>query len=604
MKEIHDLTPIRIENQEELLAVMVEIGREINEILSLDELLEKIAQLTRRFIDYQIFAILLVDEESHNLFFRFMIGYPEAIQGKHIKFGEGLVGTAAAHREPILVADVLKDPRYINVVEKVRSELAIPLISRNRVVGVLDIESPQANYFQPHHQKVLTLLASQLAVAIDNANLYENLAARSEMLETLHDIGKELSSILDLEQLLKRVADLLSRVFHYHIFSIMLVDEEDQTLKSRLSVKYNRDAVQKNKVPLGKGLVGSAVTKKKPLRINDVSKDPRYINLIPETRSELVVPLIYKDKAIGVFDLQSPSLNYFTPFHEQALMTLASHVAVAIENARLYERVVDAEARLDQELKFAREIQYSLMTDKFPEMPGLTIWAEFRPARILGGDLYDFFKYEDELLAVAIGDVSGKGAPAALYAALVSGILRTRATRRYSPAEMLRLMNVSLRQRAIEGRFMTLCYATYDAKTHVLKFSNSGAPPPILCKKRKAEVLSVEGFPLGMFDAAEYQEREVVIEPGDCLILYTDGLVEARDLRGEEFGYERLKEVLERTYQLKAKKVIERVFGEIEKFSLDNRTLDDQTIVVLKADEVDQFPTVEATSHTALSKTT
>src|SRR5215467_12766532 len=174
MKEIRDLTPIQIDNQEELLAVMVEIGREINEILSLDELLEKIAQLTRRFIDYQIFAILLVDEESQDLFFRFMIGYPEATQGKHIKFGEGLVGTAAAHREPILVADVLKDPRYIHVVEKVRSELAIPLISRNRVVGVLDIESPHANYFQPHHQKALTLLASQLAVAIDNANLYEN----------------------------------------------------------------------------------------------------------------------------------------------------------------------------------------------------------------------------------------------------------------------------------------------------------------------------------------------------------------------------------------------------------------------------------------------
>jgi sigma-B regulation protein RsbU (phosphoserine phosphatase) len=587
VKDIQTPTATQIDHEEELLAVMVEIGREINEILSLDELLEKIAQLTRRFIDYQIFAILLVDEESNDLFFRFTIGYPDTIEGKHIKFGEGLVGTAAQRREAVLVEDVSKDSRYISVVEEVRSELAIPLVSRNRVVGVLDIESPQANYFRPHHQKVLTLLASQLAVAIDNANLYENLAARNEMLETLHEIGKELSSILDLEQLLKKVAELLRRVFHYHIFSIMLVDEEDQTLKSRLSVKYNRDAIQKNRIPLGKGLVGSAVTKKKPLRINDVSKDPRYINLIPDTRSELVVPLIYKDKAIGVFDLQSPSLNHFTLFHEQALMTLASHVAVAIENARLYERVVEAEARLDRELKFAREIQYSLITNKFPEIPGLTIWAEFRPAQILGGDLYDFFMYEEDLLAIAIGDVSGKGAPAALYGALVSGILRTRATRKYSPAEMLRLVNVSLRQRAIEGRFMTLCFATYDAKTRLLKFSNSGAPPPILCKQGEAQLLTVEGFPLGMFDGAEYQEGEVVIEPGDCLIFYTDGLVEARDVRGEEFGSERMKEVLERNSKLKAKKIIESVFSEIEKFSLDNRKLDYQTIVVMKAEDAE-----------------
>src|SRR6266480_1592768 len=261
--------------QEELLAIMVELGREINAILSLDELLEKIAQLTKQFIDYQIFAILLVDDEDQDLFFRFTIGYPDSIRGKRVKFGEGLVGAAAERREPILVADVSKDPRYINVVDEVRSELAIPLISRNRVVGVLDIESPQPDYFRPHHQKVLTLLASQLAVAIDNANLYENLVAKTEMLETLHDIGKELSSILDLEQLLKKVAELLRRVFHYHIFSIMLVDEEDQTLKAHMSVKYNRDAIDRAKIPLGKGLVGSAVTKKKPVRINDVSKDPR-----------------------------------------------------------------------------------------------------------------------------------------------------------------------------------------------------------------------------------------------------------------------------------------------------------------------------------------
>jgi phosphoserine phosphatase RsbU/P len=201
----------RIENysQEQILALMAEISREINGIHSLDELLEKIAELCRHFIDYQIFAILLVDDSKQDLYWRFTIGYPEVIQGKHIQFGEGLVGTAAQRREPVLVPDVTKDQRYIDLVAGVRSELAIPLISRNRVVGVLDIESPQANYFQPSHQKVLTLLAAQLAVAIDNANLYENLVAKSEMLETLNEIGRELSSILDLEQLLKKVAELL-----------------------------------------------------------------------------------------------------------------------------------------------------------------------------------------------------------------------------------------------------------------------------------------------------------------------------------------------------------------------------------------------------------
>lgn len=567
----------------ELLSALVEIGRETSAILSLDDLLERIAEHTKRFIDYQIFAILLIDEDAGDLYFRFTLGYPEGVRGKRIPLGEGLVGQAAARREPVLVPDVSKDRRYIDVVEGVRSELAIPLIARNKVVGVLDIESPLPNYFKPQHQKVLTLLASQLAIAIDNANLYESLVAKSEMLETLHDIGKELSSILDLEQLLKRVAELLRRVFNYHIFSIMLVDEEEQVLKARLSVKYNRDAVEKSKVPLGKGLVGNAVTKKKALRINDVSKDPRYIQVIPDTRSEMVVPLIYKDKAIGAFDLQSPFLNYFTAFHEQALMTLASHVAVAIENARLYERVVAAEAKLDRELKIAREIQYSLIPDKFPDVPGITFAAEFRPARILGGDLYDFFSYGDDSVAIAIGDVSGKGAPAALYMALTSGILRTRAGRKLPPAEMLRLVNKSLRQRVIEGKFMTLCYVVYDAGKRNLRLANSGSPPPFLCRGGTAEVLTVEGFPLGMFDNAEYQEREVMIEPGDVLVFYTDGLSEARDIRGEEFGGERLKAVLEKNYKMEPRKLIDRIFDQIEKFCVDSRKFDDQTIVVLKA---------------------
>jgi sigma-B regulation protein RsbU (phosphoserine phosphatase) len=570
-------------SHEQLMTLMVEISREINAIHSLDELLEKIAELCRQFIDYQIFAILLVDESKNDLYWRFTIGYPEVIKGKHIQFGEGLVGTAAERKEPVLVADVTKDSRYIDLVEGVRSELAIPLISRNRLVGVMDIESPQPNYFQPSHQRVLTLLAAQLAVAIDNANLYENLLAKSEMLETLNEIGRELSSILDLEQLLKKVAELLQRVFRYHVFSIMLVDEEEQVLRSRLSVKFNRDAVEKSKIPLGKGLVGTAVSKKKSLLINDVTKDPRYIGTLPETRSELVVPLIYKGNAIGVFDLQSPFVNYFTQAHEETLAALASQVAVAIENARLYERVVAAEARLDRELKFAREIQYSLIPDKYPAIPGLTFWAEFRPARILGGDLYDFFPYEEDLVAIAIGDVSGKGAPAALYAALASGILRTRASRKYPPAQMLQLVNQSLRHRAIEGRFMSLCYAVYDARTRTLKFANSGAPPPILCKQGKTEVLSIPGFPLGMFDEAEYREVEVQLEPGDSVVFYTDGLSEARDLRGEEFGIERLSAAVEDNATLVVKKLVEKVFDQIERFTLDNRKYDDQTVVALKA---------------------
>jgi phosphoserine phosphatase RsbU/P len=246
---------------------------------------------------------------------------------------------------------------------------------------------------------------------------------------------------------------------------------------------------------------------------------------------------------------------------------------------------VAAEARLDRELKIARDIQYSLIPDKFPEISGIAFWAEFRPARILGGDIYDFFMYENDRVAIAIGDVSGKGAAAALYGALVSGILRTCATQKYPPAEMLRLVNLSLRQRAIEGRFMTLCYAVYDAETRILKFSNSGAPAPLLCRGGQVEILSAEGFPLGMFDKAVYQEREIGIRPGDTLVFYTDGLGEARDLHGEEFGSERLKQIVGKNFERAAKELTKEIFNQVDRFSSDSGKFDDQTILVLRANQ-------------------
>jgi sigma-B regulation protein RsbU (phosphoserine phosphatase) len=583
MREMTELDWGGEQKQEALLATMVEIGREINALRPLEELLKRIAELARQYVEYQIISIFLADDEQQELTLRYAIGAPHEIACGQLQFGQGLVGLAAASREAVRVAEVSRDPRYIPVVEGVQSELAIPLISRDRVVGVLDIQSRQPDYFRSWHQKILLLIATQLAVAIDNAHLFESLSAKNAMMEALHEIGREISSILDLEQLLKKVAELLHRVVKYDIFSIMLVDEEEQVLKSRLSLKFNCDAVEKSKIPLGKGLIGIAVERKKPLVINDVTRDPRYVAVVPDTRSEMVIPLIYKDKVIGVFDLESPHLDYFTQLHENALVMLASQVAVAIENARLYEQVVAAEARHDQELKIAREIQSCLIPDQFPELADVQFWADYRPARILGGDLYDFFRYEEQVVALAIGDVSGKGTAAALYGALVSGILRTRSHRKYPPAEMLRLVNLSLRQRAVEGRFMTLCFATYDSQDRILRLSNSGAPPPILCRKGKVEFLTVEGFPLGMFDKAEYKERELQVEPGDVLVFYTDGLLEARDLEGEEFGYERLGQVIEEYASLPARRLIEKIFARIEKFTLGSGKADDRTILVLKS---------------------
>ena len=190
----------------------------------------------------------------------------------------------------------------------------------------------------------------------------------------------------------------------------------------------------------------------------DVSRDPRYIQLNPETRSELCVPLIYKERAIGVLDLESTRRNYYNEDHVRTLTTLAGQIAIAVENARLYERIAREEQRLERDLSMAREIQIRLLPQSLPQLKSADLAAKFEPALMIGGDMFDFLEYSGERVAFVLGDVSGKGAPAALYAALVSGLLRSTASLEPHPAQMLSAINLSLNERRIEAQYVSLAY--------------------------------------------------------------------------------------------------------------------------------------------------
>ncbi|MBZ5534439.1 MAG: SpoIIE family protein phosphatase [Acidobacteriia bacterium] len=573
-----------LEERTRILTAMVEIGREINAILDLDLLLPKIAQLLKSVVDYQIFAIFLLEEKTQEFFIRFAIGHsPEVVDHLRIKIGEGLIGSSAAERRVLLVGDVSKDPRYIKAYETVKSELAVPLIAQGRVIGVLDIESPKPHFFSSYHSHVFELLGSQIATAIENARLYERTRKQAEMLSTLNSISEQMIAILNLESLLKKVAEVIKQVIDYDMFAIMLVDERQDVLKTRMSFKFDQRTQDKLRVPLGEGLVGAAAAEKRAIRVDNVLQDSRYLSCNSETRSELVIPLIHKDRAIGVLDLESGKQGYFTEEHEWILTLLASQIATAIENARLYERVARQEARMEREMQFAREIQYHLVSDEIPHLEGMEIAAEFKPAHILGGDLYDFLPYDGSKLAIAVGDGSGKGAPAALYSAMTSGIIRTRATRQYSPAEMLVRVNWSLCQRRIEGRYMTLCYAVWDESARTMIISNAGLPKPIFCHEGSAELVEVSGVPLGLFQDVVYDERKLAFAAGDTIVFYSDGISEAMNHEGEEFGTERLLETIKNQCHLDPAALKTILFETVREFAAGSPQRDDQTLVIMKA---------------------
>src|SRR5277367_918485 len=317
----------------EVLATLSEIGEEVNASLDLDELLARAAALIKRHIDYEIFGILLDEGNGSYLKHRFSIGYPPNLaENLRIPMGQGISGTAAATAHPVSVADVTTDPRYINAIDNVRSELAVPLILQGNVIGVLDVQSRHPGYFTPDQQWLLTLLASRLSIAIENARLFERIRQQADTLLLLNEVGRETSSILDVEELLRRAAEQIKRVIDYQILSIMLYDEDQKVFRHRVDVKHGQRVQGKMRVAATEGIVGAAAELKEPVLVPDVTVDPRYLMVNPETRSELAIPMMHKGKVIGVLDLESPQLNYFTEDHVQTLSILASNLAVSLEN--------------------------------------------------------------------------------------------------------------------------------------------------------------------------------------------------------------------------------------------------------------------------------
>jgi sigma-B regulation protein RsbU (phosphoserine phosphatase) len=563
--------------------LLLEVADVVNTTLDLDTTLRRVAELVRKVIDYEIFAILLVNEKAQDLRIRFQVGYArEVAERVKIKIGDGVTGLAAQRREAILVDDVSKHPEYISAAPDVRSELAIPLIVKNRVIGVLNLETHEAGRFTEEHKRLLTLIGSRMAVGIENARLHTRTTKQARTLVLLNEIARELTSILNVDELLKRIAELLSRLIDYQMFSILMVDAAGEKLQHRFSLRFQENIQLKHDVPLGDGLVGYAARHRQAVLVPDVSKDPRYILLNPETRSELAVPLIYKDKVIGVLDLEHTKRGFFTDDHNRTVTTLAAQVAIALENARLYEEIARQEKRLERDLSLARELQFRLLPHSLPKLPNLEVAAKFAPARAIGGDLYDFVNYSLDQMGMVIGDVSGKGAPAAIYAALVSGILRSHAPIEPGPAEMLRAVNFSLGERRIEGQFVSLIYAVWDDRNRFLKIANSGLPRPLYCHDGKIEVIEATGLPLGLFDDAEYDEFTFKAKPGDMFVFFSDGILDARNKAGDMFGRHRTEAIIAGCADISADCVVKSLFKAVTEHAAGEEAFDDETVVAIK----------------------
>lgn len=415
----------------------------------------------------------------------------------------------------------------------------------------------------------------------------------TDKLRLLLDITKKISRSLNLQEVLNLVMETLDSLIPYDaagIFVLQCVDpelvptgEEPCTFKAEAVRGYDIDELSDLHLKLGEGFIGNVAVSGAPIISPDVREDPVYINARDRTRSEMVAPIISNDEVIGVFDLESDELNAYSQDDLEVLMLLASQVAIIIEKVMLHEQLIEKK-RLQGQLEVARQVQLELLPPQDPELPGYDISAYNFPTEEVSGDYYDWVRIDEDEIGIVIADVSGKGVPAAILMAFLRSSLRAATHIGYATNVSLAKVNYLLWESIERNQFVTAFHGILDASNRTLSYSNAGHNPPLLMNA-KGEVSFIEygEQPLGMFPETRYHQYHLLLEPGDILVLYTDGVTEAPDPNGVEFGRDRLAQAVKDNYERPARELIASLEMAVLEWTANRGANDDVTFFVIKA---------------------
>jgi sigma-B regulation protein RsbU (phosphoserine phosphatase) len=490
----------------------------------------------------------------------------------------------------------LLDSRYLPIAtdggSEPRSEIAVPLtlVREKRIVGVLTIESAEADYFTRDHERILNVLGNHLAIALEHAAVYDELRQRTREMRTLIEIGHEITSILDLDKLLNQIAPLLDRIIDYEFLLVGLIDEARDEFVWHVEEGYGVEKCERaNRTKVSHGIVGRAVRERATQIVGDVLRDPDYY--VTDNwrdrgqRSEIAVPLIFEDEVIGVMALESNRQNAFDEYQGRLLENIANNLSIAIANARLYAERVEREHQLEREILMARDVQRAMIPHSPPQLKGFDIAAHLEPALNLSGDFYDYVRLSPKRLGIMIGDVSGKGVRAAMGMAAARSILRSVAHRGHGPARIMRDANLRMHRDLGRQLLVTAVYALIDSETSTMQYCNAGHNAPLLVKASgKHRALKTGGLLLGVFDKQQYKGEMLHLEKGDVLLFYTDGLPEAHTPQPNrvEFGEDRILDFLIHNRHLRAPAIVESIISHIKEFTTGAHQHDDLTLVVVK----------------------
>jgi phosphoserine phosphatase RsbU/P len=567
--------------------LLLEAARTFNSTLEYEELVDLVLRLVMKAVNSEAALAFRVDHDRTDMKVRFLRATDTTKTVFNLELGQGVVGWVARYKEAVVLNEPESDPRVDPRMEemagiKIKSLICVPLVGKGHMIGVIEAINKLSGPFTDADLDILIGLNHQIAVAMDNAHLYREVRREALEKDLLYQIGKKLSGSLEVNEVMQEIMDSLKQVIQYDAGGVFLIEPSVNEIHSLCTVGYDPRYDSQLKLKIGQGLIGFVASNGEPVIVPDVTTDARYIDSNPPTRSEIVVPIKLDNRIIGVINLESEQRDAYSNRSLALISAFASQAAISLERARLHERSLQGK-KLQEQLNIAREIQQSFLPAKDPAIPGYDIAGRNISSGQVGGDYYDFIRIVDSHIGVAIGDVSGKGIPAALIMASFRASLIAEIRNNYSIRTICQKVNSLLYESLESGNYVTAVYGVLDIRNHIFTFSNCGHNPPILMRANGEIELLKEGGPiLGVAQLSSYEERAMIINRGEVMVLYTDGVTEVFDDNGVEFGMDRLVDVIRANRTRSAQDIEEIIYNQCVQFAGENHLWDDLTMVVIK----------------------
>lgn len=568
------------------LEFLVEASKILNSTLDLDTLLSLVYDLVVSAVNCETCSLGKLDEKSDRI--RILIGFGKSradLANPVLARGEGVIGQVVATGGSLVANDATELARYrdplgeaLKIVK--RTSLGVPLMRGGHVRGAIEAINKDSGEFTSHDLEVLSSLAEQIAIALDNATFYETSQREANHRRLLYEVGVRISSSLDLGEVLNLILDCLRQAVKYDAGAMFLVDPETVGMMRLATAGYDPADEKLLEIKFGEGLVGWVAKNGESVIVDDVSKDSRYIKSRAATKSEIVAPLFADEKIVGVLNLESDRIGAFTEEDLALIKAFGSQAAISIERAILHAELME-KRRLEDELDLARRIQMTFLPDVLPEIPGFELSALNLPSEEVSGDYYDIIRISPGQWGLVIADVFGKGIPASLVMASFRASLLAEIRNNYAIRTILAKVNRLIWESVEPERCVTACYGVLDTKAGVLTYSNAGHIYPLLISQGGVRSLTKGGMLLGAIREVAYEEERIHLRSGDLLLLFTDGLTEPENERGEPFGENRIADIARSLLDLPCAEIVSRLHEEILKFTHGMLT-DDFTMLAVK----------------------